>query len=191
MSTAQSVLFAALLVFAGAPLALAEQQAGEKPGAVMTDVVTVTATVEAVDHDKRTVTLKGPKGKTVTLKVDQSVENFPQVKTGDQVEAQYLESTAIFVRKPGEGPSAEEVSTVGVAPRGQKPAGIMADTIEVTATVKAINYKKRTVTLEGPEGNAVTLKVDKEVKKLKQVKKGDEVVVRHTEAVAIVVRKPE
>jgi hypothetical protein len=46
------------------------------------------------------------------------------------------------------------------------------------------------VTLRGPQGNAVMLKVDEQVKKFDQVKKGDEVVVRHTEAVAIAVQKP-
>lgn len=100
MSTAQSVLFVALLVFAGAPLALAEQQAGEKPGAVMTDVVAVTATVEAVDHDKRTVTLKGQEGNAVALKVDKEVKKLKQVKKGDEVVVRHTEAVAIAVRKP-------------------------------------------------------------------------------------------
>jgi hypothetical protein len=34
----------------------------------------------------------------------------------------------------------------------------------------------------------VTLKVDKDVKRFNEVKKGDEIVVRHTEAVAISVQ---
>jgi hypothetical protein len=60
----------------------------------------------------------------------------------------------------------------------------------VTAKVEAIDPQKRTVTLRGPQGNAVTLKVDEQVQKLDQVKAGDELVVRHTEAVAIAVQKP-
>jgi len=59
----------------------------------------------------------------------------------------------------------------------------------VTAKVEAIDLQKRTVTLRGLQGNAVTLKVDEQVKKLDQVQAGDEVVVRHTEAVAITVQK--
>jgi hypothetical protein len=60
----------------------------------------------------------------------------------------------------------------------------------VTAKVEAIDPQKRTVTLRGPQGNAVTLKVDEQVQKFDQVKAGDELVVRHTEAVAIAVQKP-
>jgi hypothetical protein len=42
------------MVLAGAPFAPAAQQAGEKPAVIVADVVTVTAAVEAVEHDKRT-----------------------------------------------------------------------------------------------------------------------------------------
>jgi hypothetical protein len=41
------------------------------------------------------------------------------------------------------------------------------------------------VTLEGPEGKTKTIKVDPRVKRLREVKVGDELVIRHTEAVAI------
>jgi hypothetical protein len=70
-----------------------------------------------------------------------------------------------------------------------KPGVVVADLLVVTATVEAINPATRTVTLKGPQGNTVTLKVDGQVKKFDQVKVGDEVVVRHTEAVAVVVQK--
>ncbi len=43
---------------------------------------------------------------------------------------------------------------------------------------------------KGPEGNTRTIKVDPGVKRFKEVKKGDEVVVRLTEALAISVQKP-
>jgi hypothetical protein len=64
------------------------------------------------------------------------------------------------------------------------------DTLVVTVKMEAVDPQKRTVTLRGPQGNVVTLKVDEQVKKLEQVKVGDEMVVRHTEAVAIAVQKP-
>jgi hypothetical protein len=48
---------------------------------------------------------------------------------------------------------------------------------------------KRTVTLKGPEGKIRTYRVGKEVKKFKHVKKGDQVVLRVTEALALEVEK--
>ena len=78
-----------------------------------------------------------------------------------------------------------------VAPPGQKPAAMVVNTAELTAKVEAIDYKKRTLTLKGPEGNTKTLKIDKSVKKFKNIKQGDDVVVRLTEAVAISVQSPQ
>jgi hypothetical protein len=61
--------------------------------------------------------------------------------------------------------------------------------VEVTARVENINYDLRLVTLRNPAGNARTIKVARRVENLRQVKVGDELVVRHTEALAITVLK--
>jgi hypothetical protein len=66
----------------------------------------------------------------------------------------------------------------------------MADTVEVTARVEAVDQAARTVTLKGPAGNVRTFKVDPSVERLKDVKVGDDVVLRYTEALAIAVVKP-
>jgi hypothetical protein len=162
----------------------------QKPGAVVVETMTTTATVDAIDAAKRAVTLKFTDGKTQTYKMGPEVRNFDQIKVGDQVKATYAESIAVFVRKSNEKPSADEVQTVRVAPKGAKPGILMTDTFEVTAKVEAIDYKKRTVTLKGPEGNTRTVPVDKRVKNFKSVKVGDEVVMRMTDAMAIYVEKP-
>lgn len=166
------------------------QAPAAKPGRVEVQAVKIAATVEAVDQAKRTVTVKGPGGRSVTLKVDPSAKNFDQIKVGDKVAAEYVEATAVYVRKAGGPPIAGEVATVELAPKGKKPAGIVTDTVELTARVENINYDLRLVTLRGPGGNAVTLKVGPRVENLKQVKVGDELVVRHTEALAIAVTAP-
>ena len=179
-----------LSVFVGlsANQALAqEKKPTDRPGVVMAEGSSITATVEAIDYDKRTVDLKGPKGNVVTLKVGPEAKNFNQVKVGDRVTAKYLESTAIQVRKPNEPPFAQ--SNVEVARKGEKqPGGVAVATAEMTAVVEDINYKTRTVTLRGPQQKTVTLKVDKDVKRFNEVKKGDEIVVRRTEALAIDVK---
>ena len=177
-----------------ASAAVAQQKAapttGSKPGVVVADVTELKATVDAIDYTKRLATLTGPEGNTVTVKVGPQVKNLDQVKAGDQIVVRHYESVALFVRKSGEPPAATEAAAVAVAPKGQKPGGIMVDTVEITAKVEAIDYAKRTVTLKGPEGKTRTIKVDPSVKRFREIKKGDEVVVRHTEALAISVRKP-
>ena len=64
------------------------------------DTAEFRGTVEAIDHVKRRVTLKGPEGKTRTIKVDPSVKRLDEVKKGDQIVVRYTEATAFSVRKP-------------------------------------------------------------------------------------------
>ena len=60
---------------------------------------TITATVVGLDKRKGTITLKGPRGKTVTLTAREPKRLEP-VKVGDLIEAVYTEAVAISVEKP-------------------------------------------------------------------------------------------
>jgi hypothetical protein len=184
-----SVMLAMVLVLSVTTVAVAKKKRGEKPGVVVADAVVLKATVDAIDYPSRTVTLKGPQGVPVTFKVDPSVKNFDQMQKGDKVVARYLESIAIYVDKAKGKSTADAVSAVEVAPRGKKPAGISVNVREVKASVESVNYRKRTLTLKGPEGKSFIFKADKRVKNLREIKAGDEIVVRHTEALAISVEK--
>jgi hypothetical protein len=161
----------------------------DKPGVVYADRKTTTGTVESIDAANRTVTIKRSDGQTVTLKAPPEAKNFDQIKPGDSVRAEYLDAIAIFVRTPSGPPQAGENTTVAVAPKGEKPRAVATKTVEMTAKVEAIDYDKCTVTLMGPQGNRRMVKVDESVKRLNEVKPGDEVVVRYTEAVAIAFSK--
>ena len=58
--------------------------------------MTILANVLAVDPKKMTITVRGPKGNIVDLKV-QNPEHFKAVKKGDQIEMVYVEAVAIAV----------------------------------------------------------------------------------------------
>ena len=82
------------------------------------------------------------------------------------------------------------VADNGNAPgRGAEQTGCSVADPLVTAKAEAIDPQQRTVTLRGPQGNAVTLQGGEQVKQCDQGQVGDEVVVRHTEAVVIAVQK--
>jgi hypothetical protein len=72
---------------------------GEKPGAAAGSQTTVTATVVGLNKKKGTVTLKGPKGKVVTVTAREPRRLDP-VKVGDLIEVTYTEAIAISVEKP-------------------------------------------------------------------------------------------
>ncbi len=186
MKTFRVAMLTALVV-AGLTACATSQDA--KPGVMVVEVVEWSGTVTAVDYTRGTVTLSEVSGKTVTLNAKHA-RNLNQVKVGDKVKAEYVEELAIFVRKADSPPSAEEAQLVELAPKGQKPAGLIADTVQITANVEAIDYQKRTITLKGPAGNVRTFKVDQSVKNFDHIKKGDQVVLRYTEAFALAVVKP-
>jgi hypothetical protein len=69
------------------------------------------------------------------------------------------------------------------------PKGEMGRTVELQATVTAIDLNTRMVTLRGPEGNETTIHVDERARNLPQVKVGDVVKVAYVEALAWQVKK--
>jgi hypothetical protein len=79
--------------------AVGRAKPGEKPAGVAGQQTTIVATVVGLDKKKGTVTLKGPKGKVVTIQAREPKRLEP-VKVGDLIEAVYTEAIAISVEKP-------------------------------------------------------------------------------------------
>jgi hypothetical protein len=64
-----------------------------------------------------------------------------------------------------------------------------AQTVEVTATITAIDPKTRDVKLKGPEGKEVTFTAGPEVKNFAQMKVGDQVKAKYVEALMLDLHK--
>jgi Cu/Ag efflux protein CusF len=167
----------------GAAAALPSGRVGE-------DMVTATATVQKVDLATRMVTLRRADGSLITFRADERVRNLPQVKVGDEVTATYYEALAYSVKRPGDaavGTRREEEATR--AKLGERPGAAAGRVTTVTTRIVAIDRSAGTVTLERPDGEAVTVKV-REPKNLERVAVGDLVEITLTEAVAISVDPP-
>ena len=158
-----------------------------KPAAVASDTVEVQATVIAVNRPEREVVLRGEDGTTMGYVLDENVRNFDQINVGDTVTAEYYEAVAIAVEPASGKPRAEETGSMQRAPPGAKPGASSTRVREITATVLDIDYANRLVTLQGPAGQTRKVKVGPEVENFMSVKQGDQVVVRHTEALAVAV----
>jgi hypothetical protein len=179
--TLAGIALAAALLVPGA-----RARAAEAPKKVGTsEAVMVKATVEAVDVANRTVTLKGPKGKSFTVSVDPKFQALDKLKVGDEVVARYYEAIAFELKKPGEAVPGKTV-TEGVAalPAGQKPAGAAGQQVRIVATITAIDKANGSVTLTGADGKKVDVKA-RDPKNLDKVKVGDLVEITYTEALAI------
>jgi Cu/Ag efflux protein CusF len=181
------------LVFAFVGVAKAADAPMAKPGVFEAAAKTVTATVVEIDYKTRAVTLQeGKDGPQTTMVVTPEATRFNEIKKGDIVQIDYLESVGVMVQSPDKTiATAEGSSSVMVRNQGKKPSGVMTETDVVTATVVTVNAKKRTATLKGPAGNTFNIDVAPDVTNLENVKKGDQVLVKYTRTVAIDVRKPD
>jgi len=187
---------AAIICFVHAATALAGGQAPGvgnqglgKSSVVVADVVETMATVEAVDYAKRTLRLKIPREGILDLKVDREVKNLEHVKKGDSVKATYTEPLAVFMRKADAPVSPAESRLVSVVPKGGKATVLLAETVQMAAVVEAVDAKTRKLTLRVAGGRTRVLRVDNGLKHLDGIKKGDAVVIRMIEAIAIKVEK--
>ena len=82
----------------GAAVAEGEARAkpGEKPAGAKAQMVSVIATVEDINRERGTITLKGPQGNSVTVRA-QEPKNLEKVKVGDLLKITYTEALAISV----------------------------------------------------------------------------------------------
>jgi len=151
---------------------------------------TLTATVVSVDHQERFITLKGPKGKEVTIQAGPEVKNFDQLKAGDQVTAHYQAAVAVQVMPADSTKRGVEYSAgQATAAPGSEPGLKEGQAVTVTSKLTAIDLKNHTVTLKGPDGNERTIEVKDPARQadMAKLKVGDMVVATYVEALAVTV----
>jgi hypothetical protein len=189
-------LFGVSLVALACASSVAAQQPGTPqspgnapPSVVMADTIKAKTKVIGLDRANRKITFRDEDGDEHSMIAGPEIKNFDQIEIGDTVTTEYVVSVGVYVRAPGEPPSGATAGSVEVAPKGQKPAAKMMQQREVTATIDDIDYAKRKVKLRNPEGKTELINVSDRVQNLDQFKKGDEIVIRYTEALAIAVTK--
>lgn len=162
---------------------------GAQPAALRRSggVKMMTATVEAVDHSARTVTLKDEEGQTQTVKVPEDVRAFDQVKKGDMVKVGYQESVAFNVHRKGEAKPEHRTTERMERTQGGEPGRVLEREEMVSAEVVSVDPEKNVLKVKGPQGKTRTINVaDPEAReRLKDLKKGDIVEMTYTEAMAV------
>lgn len=72
---------------------------GETPAGAVGREISLTATITAIDRKGHTVTIKGPGGRTETIKV-KDPKNLDAVKVGDLVDITYTQALVVSLDKP-------------------------------------------------------------------------------------------
>jgi hypothetical protein len=147
-------------------------------------VVTIHGKIVAVDRARKLVTLEGPSGKKITLEI-RNPYNLEAAKPGEPFVARFYEIVTIRKKRPGETiPAVALDQGIVSAASGQTPGAVMGGSVQVVATIVAINSKKKTVDLQGPDGVVETVNVANPAN-LKHVKVGNEIVITVTKVAAI------
>lgn len=159
------------------------------PGGTMVTTVDMSARVTAIDTANRKVTLLGPDGDKVKVKVGPEAVNFDQIRVGDLVNATVTEELVVYLDEEGTSAPDGSAAMVALAPKGAQPGGLLAGTTQATATVMGIDRTNRTATLQFEDGSSQTFAVRDDID-LDQRNIGEKVVFQITEMIAISVEKP-
>lgn len=159
------------------------------PGGMQQQVTELDATVKAIDHKTRSITLVDKAGNQKTFTVPEEAVNFSQIEKGDEVYIAFIEEFDIYLKEKG-APAGEDgaAALVGMAPAGEKPAAIAAGAAELFAKVTALDLEKHTATLQFADGSSQVVKVRPDVV-LDKKQIGQEVVFRSASALVLQVQK--
>jgi len=159
-------------------------------GQIVVNAIQTTNAVLVVDREHRRVTLKNSDtGKVCQYTAGPGVVNFGLIKAGDIVKATVIERLSIF-EEPSSAAQRFKANTLvvqGVA--GKQPDAFEVDTEDFTAKILDINDWTEQVTLLSGDGVAHTITVGEAVN-LADYHVGDEVHVRATRALALLLEKP-
>jgi hypothetical protein len=161
-------------------------------------VITMVATVEAIDVTNQVVTVVGPNNNWVEVIV--GPDKIKLVKVKEKITISYQDEVAVNLIKMNKGqqgdgfaaeategmgldaPTVAEQDWVTVSPSGSGSSELT--TIEITDTIAAINRNKRTITFAGTGGKTRTIVAGPNIN-LDQLEVGDDVALEITRAVAV------
>jgi hypothetical protein len=178
----RSTLVAICAVAFAVPLSTLAQ---EKASVVAVDEVEAVVTVVDVDREAREVTVRGPRGRVVTIAVPPEAQNLDQVHPGSRFKVRYAQSAVLALSKGSGQAAATSATQAELAAKGDIPGGMIVSVNRIDAIVEGIDAATRTIAVRGPEGNVREFTVSDEVKSFDQVKVGDTITLEVTEALAM------
>jgi Cu/Ag efflux protein CusF len=183
MKKHMSNLFLLLAAFYAGAVVASAQGVVSKAGNV-----SKSATITAIDHTNRIVTLKDEQGNVEDMLAGPEIKRFDELKVGDIVTFSYHAAVVYQIVKPGQT-SAPAAGQSVVRGQGVRPSGAVTQQIKATVTIEAIDPAVPSVTVKTAEGHKMTAQVQ-DKKDLEGFKVGDQVEITFTEALMVTVNSP-
>jgi Cu/Ag efflux protein CusF len=155
----------------------------QKPN-TKSQTITIKATIDSIDQDERTVTLKDKDGNYETVYCGPEIKRFDELKVGDEITFKYTESVVVKLSKAAEKAKSSTEKPAVVRGAGAKPSATITHQQTAIVTIKAIDQKAPSVTVQTDDGRTSSFKIENKGL-LKNVKAGDRVEINYTEALAI------
>lgn len=181
------------LAFGVTAFVAADDQAGSEAGTSVprdvgaAKVTSFTTSVEAVDEKNRVVTLKGPAGNAFSVPVSENVRNLEEIKAGDKVDVDYVQSVAIAVSQAEGRPAITETNIASRAEAGEPPGGIALRKVRVVTDVLDVDKDDQSILVRGPLGHVTEVGV-RNAEVLDDLEKGDQIDLTYVEGVALSLR---
>ena len=174
-----------LLCAAAALVCSLQAIAQNEPGVLFTEAVETVVTVRGVHYVNRTVTVETQDGERVTIKVPEESQNLYQIHPGAKFKVRYAQAVAVGLLAPGEEPSAGAGEAMKLAPKGATPGGVLVSVVQISGKIEAIDYAARTILVRGPQGNVREFVVSDMFQRFEDLKVGDVVGLKVTEALGM------
>ena len=182
--TAKMTMLAMLIWVAGVAVPQAQEPVTKA------NVVTVNATIQAIETGTRTIVLRDDKGNEDSYTVGPAVTRFNELKVGQQVTITYYESIVFQLVNPGDKGSGESLEAALNRAKSARPAGTVATQDRATVTVKAVDPSVPSLTVTTADGRVVTRKIENK-KNIEGVKPGDKIDITFTRAIVTSVQNPK
>jgi hypothetical protein len=175
------------VLFAVIALTACESSSPPRPMETIESTVEASATVQSVDVANRLMTVKTEAGDLVTLEVGPEVQNLVQVRDGDRVVVRYREAIGAVINNDAAGQPVNIDVDTDRARLGQRPSARASATTNVPVTIISADTRSNLVTFSGADGlvRSITVATPQAREFIKQLKKGDTVVLSFTEALAV------
>jgi hypothetical protein len=170
-------------VIAAAVLVSMARTAMAQSKTITSEMRVETGTIEAIEAQTRTVTIKKADGTFVSTVAGPDIKRFDELKIGDKVTARYYDNVVIRLKHPGES-DADSRAQATTGSEQALPGGTKARQRTITATITAIDMSTPSITFTGPNGWKYTSRVQ-DPEALAKVKVGDKVDITWTEAVLV------
>ena len=163
----------------------------QAPGREDVSIISVTEEVEAINYETREVVLRDASGQLKHIIVNDRVKRLNEVKVGDKVSVDIFVSNLYEVRSPTEAEKNEpfiELDHTVQADAEQLPGKATLKQFRSVCSIVALNSVNMTGTLQCPDHKFLAVSI-KDPKNLEKLRIGYTVVLTHTEAMAISLKK--